>query len=111
VLEANRLEEKHVSVLRQADPQVKVVKVYATDGKLVRAEPVSAAYEGAKVHHVRDRRDPDRLQRLEAEMTAFDPRLRQASPNRMDALVWLVTYLLQLGDYRAPLVVSGGDDY
>jgi phage terminase large subunit-like protein len=44
-------------------------------------------------------------------MTAFDPRLRQASPNRMDALVWLVTYLLQLGDYRPPLVVSGGDDY
>jgi len=110
VLEKNRLEEKHVQVLRQVDPTVKVIGVYATDGKLTRAEPVSAAYEAAKVHHVRDRRDPDRLQRLESEMTAFDPRLRQASPNRMDALVWLVTHLLQLGDYRPPLVVSSGDD-
>lgn len=104
VLEKNRLEEATLQTIRSVDQRVKWVEVVATDGKRTRAEPVSAQYEHGRVHHVRDKRDPDRLQRLESEMVSFDPRLRQPSPNRMDALVWLVTWLMSLGNYRPPLI-------
>jgi phage terminase large subunit-like protein len=104
VLEKNRLPEKARQSIREVDPKAKVIEVQATDGKLTRAEPVSAAYEHGRVHHVRDRRDLDLLQRLESEMVSWDPRARMPSPNRMDALVWLVTELLQLGTYRPPLI-------
>ena len=103
VLEKNRLEESTRQIIRSVDPKVKWIEVQATDGKRARAEPVSAQYEAGKVRHVRDRRDPDKLQRLEAEMVAWDPRLKQASPNRLDALVWLIWALL-LGEYRPPLI-------
>lgn len=96
VLEKNRLPEKTRQAIREVDPKVKVIEVQASDGKLTRAEPVSAAYEHGRVHHVRDKRDPDRLQRMESEMVAWDPRARMASPNRMDAAVWLVAELLGL---------------
>jgi phage terminase large subunit-like protein len=105
VLEKNRLEEKTRQTIRSVDPKgtVKWIEVQATDGKRARAEPVSALYESGKVRHVCDRRSPDKLQRLEAEMVSWDPRLRQASPNRLDALVWLIWALL-LGEYRPPLI-------
>lgn len=97
VLEKNRLPESARQAIREVDNKVKVIEVQASDGKRTRAEPVSAAYEHGRVHHVRDKRDPDRLQRLESEMVSWDPRARMPSPNRMDALVWLVTELLNLG--------------
>lgn len=104
VLEKNRLEEATKQTFRSVDPKAKWIEVNATDGKRTRAEPVSALYEQGRVHHVRDRTLPVcRLQRLEAEMVAWDPRARMASPNRMDALVWLVTDLMGLGKYTEPL--------
>lgn len=105
VLEANRLEESTRQTFHSVDPKVRWVEVNATDGKRTRAEPVSALYEQGRVHHVRDHRDPDRLQKLESEMVSWDPRLRMPSPNRMDALVWLVTDLMGLGKpNRQPLI-------
>jgi phage terminase large subunit-like protein len=104
VLEKNRLEEATKQTFRSVDAAVKWIEVTATDGKRTRAEPVSAAYEHGRVHHVRDRRDPDRLQKLESEMVSWDPRLKMPSPNRMDALVWLVTALLGLeSTVRSPI--------
>lgn len=105
VLEKNRLEESTRAVIRSVDPKAKWIEVQASDGKRTRAEPVSAAYEAGKVRHVRDRRQPDKLQRLEAEMVAWDPRARMPSPSRMDSAVWLVTELLGLSkNFRAPLI-------
>jgi len=88
--------------LAKAYPDVKLKEVHASEGKRPRAEPVSALYEQGKVHHV------GFFVLLEDEMLSWDPMSRH-SPNRMDALVWLVSSLL-LGDRRAPLrLVCGGE--
>lgn len=106
VLEKNRLEDRTLSLIRAIDPAVKWVMVTATDGKMPRAEPVSAMYELGKVHHVFDPKDPRKFARLEDEMISYNPRTSPVSPNRMDALVWLVTYLFDLGrEARKPISV------
>lgn len=105
VYEANRMPQSTKATMRTADPGCRWVEVHATENKQTRAEPVSALYSQGRVHHVRDRRDPERLARLEDEMISWDPRLRMPSPNRMDALVWLVTALM-LGDQKRPLGLS-----
>ena len=104
VYEQNRLEEKTKEIVRTVDRKVKWLPVTATDNKLTRAEPVSALYEQGLVHHVWDRRrHPDNpLAQLEDEMISWDPRARMASPNRMDALVWLITALM-LGEQKPKL--------
>lgn len=96
VREKNRLDAALRATVDQVAPGVKWIDVQASEGKKTRAEPVSAAYEQGKVHHYRDPRDPDRLALLEDELISWDPRVPGASPNRMDALVWLVTELLGL---------------
>lgn len=71
-----------------ADSRGEVVRykdVLASRGKVIRAEPVVALYEQRRVHHVGT--FPD----LEAEMTRWVP--GEASPNRIDALVWSITEL------------------
>ena len=61
--------------------------VHATRGKAVRAEPVVAAYEHNKVHHVGE------FPQLENEMVMWIPGESRYSPNRLDALVWAITEL------------------
>jgi phage terminase large subunit-like protein len=68
------------------------IEVHATADKLARAQPVALLYEQGRVHHVTDSRTPDRLAALEDELVSWDPTQRQ-SPNRLDALVHLVTEL------------------
>lgn len=105
VREKNRLPEELLRLFRTLDAHVKVIDVTATTGKRTRAEPVSALYEEGRVSHVRDRRDPHRLSRLEDEMVSWDPRDPKAkSPGRMDALVWLITELCGLSsDSHKPI--------
>lgn len=99
VREKNRLEYATKATVEAVDPTVKWVEVTATDGKRTRAEPVSALYEHGRVHHVRDARDEvQKLALLEDEMISWDPRQKQGSPNRMDALVWLVWDLMGLDE-------------
>ena len=63
-------------------------KVHASRGKRIRAEPVSSLYEQHRVHHV------GTFNTLEEEMTSWDSTDPQApSPNRVDALVWIITAL------------------
>ena len=39
-------------------------------------------------------------------MISWNPRLNNVSPNRMDALVWLMSYLFDLGrDARKPIEI------
>jgi predicted phage terminase large subunit-like protein len=74
------------SVIRTVDSTVSYEGVNATRGKELRAEPVAALYEQGLVHHVGE------FEQLEDEMTTWKP--GKKSPNRMDALVWLITALV-----------------
>jgi len=65
---------------------VPVKAVRATQGKWLRAEPVSALYEQNKVHHVGN------FPELEDQMCTWLP--GEDSPDRLDALVWAYTHLL-----------------
>lgn len=56
--------------------------VHATRGKIRRAEPIAALYEQRRVHHV------GAFPVLEDQMCDYVPGKVQASPDRMDALVW-----------------------
>lgn len=79
------------STIRTQSQTVPITTVHASRGKAVRAEPVAALYEGdnPKIHHV------GTFKALEEEMTTWIPgEPNQASPNRMDALVWAIWYLL-----------------
>lgn len=62
-------------------------KVHATRGKRVRAEPIAALYEQKRVRHVPG------LDQLEDQMVTFLPEGSDASPDRVDALVWALTDL------------------
>jgi phage terminase large subunit-like protein len=79
-----------------AGAAIKIVEVHATRGKAVRAEPASAIAEKGLFHLV------GRFPELEAELTEWNPRLGGISPNRLDAVVWLIWYLLRLGDEDKP---------
>jgi len=85
VAEANNGGEMVEQTIKQVDPNVPVTLVWASRGKQTRAEPVAAMYEQGRVHHVGS------YPTLEDEMCLWMP--GDASPNRMDALVWGVTYL------------------
>lgn len=73
---------------------VAVKSVHASRGKRARAEPVATLYERGLVHHVGS------LPGLEDEMCTWDAETSNESPNRIDALVWLLTKLLVKGAAR-----------
>lgn len=75
--------EQTIRNLRRNAP---VRTVWASRGKATRAEPVSLLYEQGKVHHV------GVFPKLEDQMTTWVP--GQTSPDRMDALVWAITWLM-----------------
>jgi phage terminase large subunit-like protein len=91
------------STLRKHFPHVPLKFVNAnatTGGKASRAEPVAAQYERGIVHHVGS------FKALEQQMCDYgSPASRRKSPDRMDALVWGITELLNLG--HAPKSKSG----
>ena len=72
-------------------------KVTASRGKAVRAEPIAAMYEQGRVYHVRGLENViGKLDQLEDELTSWLPG-DNWSPNRLDALVWVVSDLFPLG--------------
>jgi hypothetical protein len=75
------------------DSSVRFKEVRASRGKIVRAEPIAGVYEEGKVHHVGE------FLELEDEMCSYAPQLQTGgsdSPDRLDALVWGVTKLINL---------------
>ena len=80
------------ATIRMVDTNVPVTTVWASRGKVARAEPVSALYEQGRVHHI------GAFPQLEDQMCAFTPDFDRASagysPDRVDALVWGLTELL-----------------
>lgn len=89
VAEVNNGGDMVESVIRGVDPTVKVIKVRASKGKWIRAEPIAGLYEQGRVHHVGSFSD------LEDQMCDFDPSgtVEGKSPDRMDALVWALAEL------------------
>jgi phage terminase large subunit-like protein len=79
--------------IRQVDASVRVRTVRASRGKRLRGEPVAMLYDQGRVHHVRP------FPELEEQMTGWTPDSGD-SPDRLDALVWLLTDLLIDGAHR-----------
>lgn len=99
VAEANNGGEMVAQTLKTVDPSVPVRLVNASRGKQTRAEPVSAVYEQGRGHHA------GAFPALEDEMCLWQPGM--ASPNRMDALVWAATDLMQHPPKRQPSTQRG----
>jgi len=76
------------TILRTVEKNIPYKAVHATRDKTTRAEPVSALYEQGKAHHVGELLD------LELEMTTWEGKIGEQSPNRIDALVWAATELI-----------------
>jgi phage terminase large subunit-like protein len=74
--------------LRTVHPNIPYTKVHASRGKRIRAEPISSLYEQGLVHHV------GVFPALEDQLTTWDATDGSTSPDRLDALVWLMTFLM-----------------
>jgi phage terminase large subunit-like protein len=88
VVEKNHGAEMAGTIIHTKDATVVTKQVWASQGKFARAEPVSALYEQDKVHHV------GMFAALEDELVNWVPGEGLPSPNRLDALVWVLTELM-----------------
>jgi phage terminase large subunit-like protein len=75
-------------VLRTVRPNLPIKEVHASKGKRVRAEPISALYEQGRIHHL------GTFDELENQLTTWTPD-DGVSPDRLDAMVWAFTELIQ----------------
>ncbi|OCW55865.1 DNA-packaging protein [Hoeflea olei] len=91
VAEINQGGDMVASVLRTVEPSLPVRTVRAARGKWLRAEPVAALYEQGRVVHA------GHFAALEDQMCDFGPDGLSSgrSPDRLDALVWALTELMQ----------------
>ncbi len=96
VAEKNNGGEMVEAVIKQVDQSVPVKLVHASRGKATRAEPVAAISEQGRDHHV------GVFHALEDELCLWMP--GDASPNRLDAKVWMITELL--GGYDPTKIVD-----
>lgn len=106
VAERNNGGEMVLAVLRAADECDDQISdsldtVWASRGKYTRAEPISLLYERGRVHHV------GVFVTLEDQMCYWDPSIK-VSPDRLDSLVWALTYLSE-GDRQ--MAVGTEDQY
>lgn len=86
VVEDNNGADWIPALIATVDPAVRVEKVHATRGKLLRAQPVAGLYEQGRITHVGHLRD------LEDQMCSWTPE-DSKSPDRLDAVVWALTAL------------------
>jgi phage terminase large subunit-like protein len=89
IAESNNGGEMVTAVIHAVDPNVPVKLVHATRDKHTRAEPISAYYEQGRIHHV------GTFETLEDQMCSWNPDTDPKSPDRMDALVWGFTEVMQ----------------
>jgi hypothetical protein len=84
------------STLRTIDPEISYLGVHASRGKAIRAEPVASLSAQGRLHFV------ESLPDLENECCSWEPDESEWSPNRMDAMVWMVTYLMSKNKRKRP---------
>lgn len=89
VVEINQGGDMVEHTLRSVRPGLKVIKVRATRGKHVRAEPIAALYSLGRISHV------GTFPRLEDQMCLMTAGgyEGEGSPDRVDAMVWGFTEL------------------
>ena len=90
IIETNQGGDMCESNLRNAGYNGRIIRVHATKGKTLRAEPVVSLYELGLVHH------KGGMLKCEDEMLDFDPISQKSngkSPNRVDAAVYALTEL------------------
>jgi phage terminase large subunit-like protein len=97
VAEVNQGGDLVEATLRTVDARISYKAVHASRGKQIRAEPISALYQQAKIHHVGS------FPKLEDQLTQWDPQTEAWSPDRLDALVWGLTDLM-LGEQTRPIM-------
>jgi len=85
VAEANNGGEMVSLTISTVDPNIRVKLVHASRGKQTRAEPVASIFEHGRGHLA------GKFDKLEDELCLWTP--GDASPNRMDAMVWAFTEL------------------
>ena len=89
VIEVNQGGDMVKHTIHSIRPNIRVIEVRASKGKHVRAEPISALYELGRVSHI------GTFPKLEAQMVLMTAAGYDGpdSPDRVDALVWLLTEL------------------
>lgn len=93
VAEVNNGGDMVEHTLRSTGFDGRFIRVTASRGKRVRAEPIAALYEQFRVTHLRP------LPELEDQLCNFTPESTD-SPDRLDALVWALTELMLGSAYR-----------
>ena len=83
--EVNNGGEMVEHTLRTVEAGIPFKAVHASRGKAIRAEPIAALYEQGRIHHV------GVFGELEDQLCQWQP--GDASPDRLDALVWACTEL------------------
>jgi phage terminase large subunit-like protein len=92
VAEVNQGGDMVISTLRAADVAMPVTQVHASRGKVARAEPVAALYEGGRAFHVGA--FPELEDELCGLISGGGYEGPGRSPDRADALVWAMTELM-----------------
>lgn len=92
-------------VIHGIDPTIRIRTVHARQGKALRAEPITLAYDQGRVHHV------GRFTALEDQMTSWVPeddegRGKGYSPDRVDALVYALSALVVPSSYKAGVGIT-----
>jgi len=94
VVEINQGGDMVTSVLRATGVRLPIQTVRASRGKYTRAEPIAAMYEQARIHHA------GHFPALEDQLCSWVP--GDASPDRLDALVWCATALMLTNQAQRP---------
>jgi hypothetical protein len=89
VAEGNAGGEMVTAVIHGINQTIPISLVWATRGKHTRAAPIALLAEKGKIHHV------GTFSKLEDELCLWVP--GDDSPNRLDAFVWAMTFLVQHG--------------
>lgn len=88
-VETNYGGEMVANTIQSMRPDIRVIEVRATRGKHVRAEPIAALYSLGRIHHV------GTYPKLEDQLCAMTAAGYEGdgSPDRLDAMVWVMTEL------------------
>lgn len=85
VVEVNQGGDLISELLLQVDPEVSIESVRAVKSKFIRAQAAAVLYDRNQVLHC------EKFEALENQMLNFEGKVN--SPDRVDALVWALTYL------------------
>jgi phage terminase large subunit-like protein len=102
VAERNNGGDMVENTLRVVEPNLSYRDVHATRSKQLRAEPVAAAYEQGRVHHV------GVFDKLEEQQVTWEPGM--SSPDRIDAAVYALTDLIIRNQGAIFLQVADDDE-